>query len=96
MGVYKTHLVTESVHHSVDHVLNGGTDRAQARVVLAGSVPNDELHFTDWVLGEGGGDKDSHRHVDVRDILFIVVCHQLGQSEPGFPCCPRVLNSYLD
>lgn len=69
MGVYKTHLVREAVTDTLDHVLDGRADRAEAGDVLASSVPDDEVDLRHLLGGGGRRNDNAHRHVDVLNVL---------------------------
>lgn len=70
MGVDETHLVRESVAHAGDHVLDDAADGTQARDVLAGSVPDDELDLVDGLEGLVRRGEDADRHVGVLQVLL--------------------------
>ena len=56
MGIYKTHLVLETLCDTNDHVVYQGADSAEASVVLAATLPDCEGDFACL----GGEDLDVH------------------------------------
>lgn len=69
MSVHEPHLVAEAVTNTLDHVLDGGADGAEASNVLASAVPDDEGDLVDLLLGGSVGNDNAHRHVDVLNVL---------------------------
>jgi hypothetical protein len=70
MGIDETHLVREPVTDAGDHVLDDAADGAEARDVLAGAVPDDELDLVDGLDGLVRGGEDADRHVGVLQVLL--------------------------
>lgn len=65
MGVDETHLVSETVLNTLDHVLDLGSDRAQASNVLAASVPDNQADLLDLVGRVGCRCDRTNRHGNV-------------------------------
>lgn len=70
MGVDETHLVGKAVPDAGDHVLDDGADGAEARDVLPGAVPDDELDLVDGGDGLVRRGEDADRHVEVLQVLL--------------------------
>lgn len=86
MGVNQSHLVGEPIGDTLEHVLDARADGAQARDVLASSVPHDEADLP-FLLGRvGSGGDHAHRHVGVVAVLWVVdarVDHSAGGESGG-------------
>lgn len=70
MGIDETHLVRKAVTNAGDHVLDDAADGTQARDVLAGAVPDDELDLVDGLDGLVRRGEDADRHVGVLQVLL--------------------------
>jgi hypothetical protein len=69
MRVDETHLVGETETDTLDHVLDLGSDGAEASNVLASSVPDDELDLVDGGDSLLRGSDNTHRHANVLSVL---------------------------
>jgi hypothetical protein len=75
MGIYVTHLVFETLGNTGDHVVNNGSDSADASNVLAVAVVDDELEL---VLTNG-----LDLHVEVAQVLGKLAAGALDGDNAG-------------